>query len=119
MAADGRGSSGRRGPPTGNTYSTTAGSQRLPGILQTVYGDKSVVGLERYGLLLGAIVPPEAVLLLAGSRSASTTTCASASRGRPWRSSRSCRNADDAMGRPPRGQAMAPAEALSLALKCT
>lgn len=46
--------------------STTEGRQRLPGLIQDVYGDKVVIAFGRYGRLLGALVPIEAVRLLAG-----------------------------------------------------
>lgn len=46
--------------------STTEGRQRFPDILQTCFGDKAVIGFDRYGRALGAVVPMEAVRLLAG-----------------------------------------------------
>lgn len=48
-------------------YSTTDGRQRFPDILQVSYGEKAVIGFDRYGRALGAVVPMEAVLMLAGS----------------------------------------------------
>lgn len=48
-------------------YSTTDGRQRFPDILQTSYGDKAVIGFDRYGRALGAVVPMEAVQMLAGA----------------------------------------------------
>ena len=50
----------------GTLYSTTEGRQKFPDILQTSYGDKSVIGFGRYGRALGAVVPMEAVRVLAG-----------------------------------------------------
>lgn len=47
-------------------YSTTDGRQRFPDILQVTYGDKAVIGFDRYGRALGAVVPMEAVRMLAG-----------------------------------------------------
>jgi len=47
-------------------YSTTDGRQRFPDILQVTYGDKAVIGFDRYGRALGAVVPVEAVRMLAG-----------------------------------------------------
>lgn len=47
-------------------YSTTEGRQRFPDILQTTFGEKAVIGFDRYGRALGAVVPMEAVRLLAG-----------------------------------------------------
>jgi len=41
-------------------YSTTDGRQRFPDILQVSYGEKAVIGFDRYGRALGA------VLMLAG-----------------------------------------------------
>ena len=46
--------------------STTEGRQELPSILQDSFGMKSITGLHRYGRMLGAIIPIEAVRLLAG-----------------------------------------------------
>src|ERR1041385_1515772 len=48
-------------------YSTTEGRQKLPDILQVSYGEKAVIGFDRYGRALGALVPMEAVEMLAGS----------------------------------------------------
>jgi len=48
-------------------YSTTDGRQRFPDILQTSYGEKAVIGFDRYGRALGAVVPMEAVEMLAGA----------------------------------------------------
>jgi hypothetical protein len=48
-------------------YSTTDGRQRFPDILQTSYGEKAVIGFDRYGRALGALVPMEAVQILAGA----------------------------------------------------
>lgn len=47
-------------------YSTTDGRQRFPDILQVTYGDKAVIGFDRYGRAIGAVVPVEAVRMLAG-----------------------------------------------------
>lgn len=38
---------------------TTEGRQRLPDLIQTVYGEKSVVIFHRYGRDLAALVPLE------------------------------------------------------------
>lgn len=46
--------------------STTEGRQGLPDILQDAFGLKSITGFHRYGRALGAIIPIEAVRLLAG-----------------------------------------------------
>lgn len=56
----------RQGGKTQIVYSTTDGRQRFPDILQVTYGDKAVIGFDRYGRTLGAVVPVEAVLMLAG-----------------------------------------------------
>lgn len=48
-------------------YSTTDGRQRFPDILQVSYGEKAVIGFDRYGRALGALVPMEAVQMLAGN----------------------------------------------------
>jgi hypothetical protein len=55
---------GRR--PSQILYSTTDGRQRFPDILQVSYGEKAVIGFDRYGRPLGAVVPMEAVRMLAG-----------------------------------------------------
>lgn len=47
-------------------YSTTEGRQRFPDLLQTIYGEKAIIGFDRYGRALGAVVPIEAVRMLAG-----------------------------------------------------
>lgn len=56
------------GPARGQklVYSTTDGRQRFPDILQVSYGEKAVIGFDRYGRALGAVVPIEAVQMLAG-----------------------------------------------------
>jgi len=56
------------GPARGQklVYSTTDGRQRFPDILQVSYGEKAVIGFDRYGRALGAVVPMEAVQMLAG-----------------------------------------------------
>lgn len=59
---DKRKGQGRQSP----IVSTSEGRQRFPDILQTSFGDKAVIGFDRYGRALGAIVPIEAVMLLAG-----------------------------------------------------
>lgn len=58
------------GRPTQIVYSTTDGRQRFPDILQVSYGEKAVIGFDRYGRALGAVVPMEAVLMLAGKTAA-------------------------------------------------
>lgn len=45
--------------------STTEGRARLPDLLQTSFGEKTVFGFERYGRAVGALVPMEAVRMLA------------------------------------------------------
>ena len=50
----------------GALYSTTEGRQRFPDFLQTTFGNKAVIGFGRYGRALGAVVPIEAVRVLAG-----------------------------------------------------
>lgn len=52
--------------PQARLLSTTDGRQRFPDLLQTCFGDKAVIGFDRYGRALGAVVPMEAVRLLAG-----------------------------------------------------
>jgi len=49
-------------------YSTTDGRQQLHDILQDTYGEKAVIGFDRYGRVLGAVVPMEAVVMLAGQQ---------------------------------------------------
>lgn len=58
------GSGPAKGPKL--VYSTTDGRQRFPDILQVSYGEKAVIGFDRYGRALGAVVPMEAVQMLAG-----------------------------------------------------
>jgi hypothetical protein len=50
----------------GRLMSTSEGRQRFPDLLQSTFGDKAVIGFERYGRVLGAVVPMEAIRLLAG-----------------------------------------------------
>jgi len=45
---------------------TTEGRQELPSILQDAFGLKSITGFHRYGRTIGAVIPIEAVRLLAG-----------------------------------------------------
>lgn len=52
--------------PKARIVSTSEGRQRFPDLLQTCFGDKAVIGFDRYGRALGAVVPMEAVRLLAG-----------------------------------------------------
>ncbi|MDX2234169.1 MAG: hypothetical protein NW200_06695 [Hyphomonadaceae bacterium] len=47
-------------------YSTTLGRAKFPEFIQMSYGEKAIIGFDRYGRLLGAIVPMEAVKILAG-----------------------------------------------------
>lgn len=54
------------GKPQARLISTTEGRQRFPDLLQTCFGDKAVIGFDRYGRALGAVVPMEAIRLLAG-----------------------------------------------------
>ena len=56
--------------PQARLLSTTEGRQRFPDLLQTCFGDKAVIGFDRYGRAMGAVVPMEAVRLLAGYRDA-------------------------------------------------
>jgi hypothetical protein len=58
--------SAQRSSPRALFYSTTEGRQRFPDILQVSYGEKAVIGFDRYGRALGALVPMEAVKMLAG-----------------------------------------------------
>lgn len=44
---------------------TTEGRKHFPDYIQDSYGKKSITGFDRYGRFLGAIVPPEAIFLLA------------------------------------------------------
>ncbi len=46
-------------------FPTTEGRRRFPDFIQDSYGRKTITGFDRYGRFLGAIVPPEAVFLLA------------------------------------------------------
>jgi hypothetical protein len=46
-------------------YTTSEGRQDFPDLVQKSYGEKSILGFNRYGRFLGALVPPEAVMLLA------------------------------------------------------
>ncbi len=46
--------------------STSEGRRMFPDILQDAFGLKSITGFHRYGRTLGAIIPIEAVRLLAG-----------------------------------------------------
>lgn len=45
--------------------STTNGRQRLPDVLQRIYGDKGLVAFERYGRVIAVAVPLEAIRMLA------------------------------------------------------
>lgn len=45
---------------------STEGRQRFPEIMQDVFGEKAITGFHRYGRALGAVIPLEAVRLLAG-----------------------------------------------------
>lgn len=45
--------------------STTDGRQRLPDVLQRIYGEKGIVGFERYGRVIAVAVPLEAIRMLA------------------------------------------------------
>ena len=47
-------------------FSTSEARQKFAEIIQDTYGDKAIVAFERYGKPLGALVPMEALLLLAG-----------------------------------------------------
>jgi hypothetical protein len=47
-------------------YTTTEGRQFFPDILQDAFGEKGVTGFHRYGRLMGAVIPLEAITLLAG-----------------------------------------------------
>ncbi len=44
---------------------TTDGRQRLPDVLQEIYGDKSLVVFHRYDRAIAVAVPLEAIMLLA------------------------------------------------------
>ena len=46
--------------------SSTAGRQAFPNIMQDAYGHKCMTGFHRYGRALGAVIPLEGVLMLAG-----------------------------------------------------
>ncbi|HTQ13157.1 MAG TPA: hypothetical protein VMH86_04715 [Rhizomicrobium sp.] len=50
---------------TSQVYSSTEGRQKFPDFLQVTYGEKAIIGFDRYGRALGAIVPIEAVQMLA------------------------------------------------------
>lgn len=59
--------SSKKQPPDRNVlFSTTEGRARFPDFLQMSFGDKAVIGFDRYGRVIGAIVPMEAVQMLAG-----------------------------------------------------
>ena len=47
-------------------YSTTIGRAKFAEFLQMTFGEKTVFGFDRYGRALGALVPMEAVKMLAG-----------------------------------------------------
>lgn len=46
--------------------STSHGRTHFPEILQSSLADKSIIGFDRYGRVVGAVVPIEAVRMLAG-----------------------------------------------------
>ena len=48
------------------SYSTTEGRQKLPDICMDVYGTKKVVGINRRGRTLCALVPYESIMMLSG-----------------------------------------------------
>ncbi len=50
----------------GGLVSTTEGRKHFPDFIQDAYGEKSIVGFDRYGRFLGTLVPPEAIQILAG-----------------------------------------------------
>lgn len=50
------------------SYTSTEARQRFPDHVQEVYGNKGIIGVTRYERMLGAIVSPEAVRLLAGEK---------------------------------------------------
>lgn len=47
-------------------FSTSEGRAKFPDLLQSAFGDKRIIGFDRYGRIMGAVVPIEAVRLLAG-----------------------------------------------------
>lgn len=47
-------------------FSTTEGRARFPDFLQMSFGEKAMIGFDRYGRVIGAIVPMEAVQMIAG-----------------------------------------------------
>ncbi|KND51533.1 MAG: hypothetical protein AB202_03110 [Parcubacteria bacterium C7867-007] len=47
-------------------YSSTEGRQFFPDILQDAFGEKTITGFHRYERVLGALIPMEALLMLAG-----------------------------------------------------
>ncbi|MBI1251476.1 MAG: hypothetical protein GC189_08395 [Alphaproteobacteria bacterium] len=47
-------------------YSTSEGRAKFPDLLQSSFGDKKIIGFDRYGRIMGAVVPIEAVRMLAG-----------------------------------------------------
>ena len=57
---------GRPPATTSQVYSTTLGRAKFPEFIQMSYGEKAVIGFDRYGHMVGAIVPFEAVKILAG-----------------------------------------------------
>jgi hypothetical protein len=56
----------KKGPETALIYSTTLGRMHFADFVQLAYGEKILVGFDRYGRTLAAIAPIEAVKMLAG-----------------------------------------------------
>lgn len=44
---------------------TSEGRQNFPDIIQDAYGEKCLTGFNRYGRFLGAVIPREALMILA------------------------------------------------------
>lgn len=57
------------GASDNTVVTTTEGRRHFPDFVQDTFGSKSIVGFDRYGRFLGALVPPEAIALLAGDDS--------------------------------------------------
>jgi hypothetical protein len=56
----------KQGSPPPRVFSTTLGRAKFPEFIQMTYGEKAVVGFDRYGKILAALAPMDAVKMLAG-----------------------------------------------------
>lgn len=58
---------GKRPPVSPAAFvTTTEGRQRFPDVMQDAFGPKAFTGFHRYGRPLGAVIPIDAVMVLAG-----------------------------------------------------